>query len=80
MANTIDFLVPLRTCTVVVEDLKNTTHSVEVTAESLYEAVAQALVLLRAQPWVADIGRGLTTATVRGRQPEVTHICLFVGC
>jgi hypothetical protein len=70
----VDFLVPLRTCTVVIEDLKNTSHSLDVTAGSLYEAVAQALALLRAQPWVAEIGSGLTTATVRARQPEVTHI------
>jgi hypothetical protein len=41
IANMIDFLVPLKTCTVVIEDLKNTTHSVDVTAGSLYEAVAQ---------------------------------------
>jgi hypothetical protein len=29
---------------------------------------------LRAQPWVDDIGKGLTTATVKVRHPEVTHV------
>ena len=29
---------------------------------------------LRAQDWVGEIGKGLTTVTVKVRQPEVTHI------
>jgi len=52
----------------------NVSHSVEVTAETLYEAVAQALAALRGEPWVNEIGKGLTTVTVKARQPEVTHI------
>jgi hypothetical protein len=65
-------LVPLKTCAVNVADLANTTHSVDVTAETLYEAVAKALAALRGQPWVAEIGKGLTSATIRVRQPDVT--------
>ena len=37
-------------------------HTLEVTAETLYEAVAQALAALRLTDWVGDIGGG-----VRGR-------------
>jgi hypothetical protein len=33
--------VPLKACTVVVHDLNGTVHSLDVTAETLYEAVAQ---------------------------------------
>ncbi len=64
----------LKTCTVAVEDLANVIHSVNVTAGTLYEAVAQALATLRGEPWVAEIGKGLTTVTVKARHPEVTHI------
>jgi hypothetical protein len=66
--------VPLRTCTVVVHDLNDTAHQLDVTAETLYEAVAQALATVRGHDWVGDIGRGLTTVTVKVRNPEVTHI------
>jgi hypothetical protein len=47
---------------------------VEVTAETLYEAVAQALAMVRGHDWVGDIGTGLTTVTVKVRNPEITHI------
>jgi hypothetical protein len=29
---------------------------------------------VRAQDWVGEIARGVTTVTVKVRQPEVTHI------
>jgi hypothetical protein len=66
--------VALKACTVVVDDLNDTKHTVDVSAESLYEAVAQALAALRGHEWVGDIGQGLTTATVKIRHPEVTHV------
>jgi hypothetical protein len=66
--------VPLRTCTVVIHDLNETAHAIDVTANTLYEALAQALVALRGHDWVGEIGKGLTTATVTVRQPAVTHI------
>jgi hypothetical protein len=66
--------VALKACTVIVHDLNDTAHELDVTAETLYEAVAQALVTLREHDWVGDIGKGLTTATVKVRHPEVTHV------
>ena len=63
-----------KACTVVVHDLNDTAHQLDVTAETLYEAVAQALATMRAHDWVGDIGRGLTTVTVKVRNPEITHI------
>ena len=65
---------PLKACTVVVHDLNQTSHALEVTAETLYEAVAQALAAARGNDWVGDIGKGLTTVTVKVRNPELTHI------
>jgi hypothetical protein len=48
-------------------------HSVTVTADSLYEAVAQGLRMLRQNDWVDDLVRGQTTVTVLARDPEVQH-------
>lgn len=45
----------VRSCRVTVQDLEGVAHSVDVTAESLYEAVAQGLVALRGHDWVAGI-------------------------
>lgn len=65
---------PLKACSIVIRDLNETAHALDVTAETLYEAVAQALATLRGHEWVGEIGRGLTTVTVKVRQPEVTHV------
>jgi predicted urease superfamily metal-dependent hydrolase len=54
-------------------DLKGIEHSIEVTADSLYEAVAHGLRVFRENDWVDDVGRGQTTVTVVVRQPEVEH-------
>ena len=43
------------------------------TAESLYEAVAQAVGILRGDIWVEEIGEGLTELKVRVKQPAVEH-------
>jgi hypothetical protein len=48
-------------------------HVVEVTAASLYEAVAQALSILRGDDWVDGIGDGHTELRVRVSQPAVEH-------
>ncbi len=63
----------LRACAVSCRDLKGADHTVEVTAESLYEAVAQALSVLQKDAWVEEIGGGLTELKVRVRQPAVEH-------
>ena len=43
----------------------------DVTADSLYEAVAQGLRVFRENDWVDEIGRGQTTISVVVRHPEV---------
>jgi len=65
--------VGLRTCTVSCIDLRGCEHTVEVTADSLYEAVAQGLRVLRENDWVDDIGRGQTTISVVVKNPAVQH-------
>jgi hypothetical protein len=65
--------VGIRTCTVSCCDLRGVEHTVEISADSLYEAVAQGLRAFHENDWVDDIGRGQTTITVVVRQPEVQH-------
>ena len=54
-------------------DLKGVAHVVEVTADSLYEAVAQGLHVFRENDWIDEVGRGQTAISVIVRQPEVEH-------
>ena len=63
------FFVVLRKCTVAVKDVQDVEHSVEVTAETLYEAVAAAVAALQKDDWVGEIGQGFTTITVLVHQP-----------
>jgi len=60
-------------CTVSVSDLEGIEHTVEVTAATLYEAVAAALAAFRDDEWVGQIGNGLTTVNVIVQQPAVEH-------
>jgi hypothetical protein len=48
-----------------------------VTAESLYEAVAKALIIFRQNAWVAEIGTGMTPVTVVVKEPTVMHQILM---
>jgi hypothetical protein len=66
--------VTLKACTVVVHDLNDTAHALDVTAEALYEAVAQALAAAPGLEWVGDIGGGLTKVTVKVPNPKIPHI------
>ena len=65
--------VALRTCTVAVKDLRDVEHSIEVSAETLYEAIATALAALQQDSWVGEIGQGFATVTVVVQQPPVKH-------
>ena len=46
-------------------------HTVEVSADSLNEAVARGLAAFRNTDWVSRIGTGQTTVKVMVKQPEV---------
>jgi hypothetical protein len=46
---------PVRSCRVTIQDLDGVSHTVEVTAATLYEAVAQGLAALRGNEWIAGI-------------------------
>jgi len=65
--------VALRTCKVTGRDIDGAEHTVEVSAESLYEAIARGLAAFRSAGWAGKIGHGQTTITVLIKQPEVEH-------
>ena len=45
----------VRSCRVTIKDMKDISHTVEVTAESLYEAVALGLRAIRGRDWVEGL-------------------------
>ena len=63
----------LKTCKVSCFDLQGVEHDGEVSAGSVYEAVAQALRIFRDNEWVEDIGRGQTPISVKVKHPEIEH-------
>jgi hypothetical protein len=48
-------------------------HTVEVTASTLYEAVAQGLAALRANEWVAGIAQGANVVKVSVADVRIEH-------
>jgi hypothetical protein len=65
--------VSFRDCTVNCRDLQGVDHSISVTAETLYEAVAKALAIFRTEQWVGEIGKGLTSLRVTVKHPAIDH-------
>jgi hypothetical protein len=63
----------LKSCRVTVTDLEGISHTAQVTATTLYEAVALGLAALRGYEWVAGIPEGLTTVRVSVTSVPVEH-------
>ena len=61
-----------RACVVSFADSTGVQHRVEVTAETLYEAAALGLKLLREHGWASPIGPA-TRVEVRVSHPTITH-------
>ena len=66
-------LMPVRSCRVTIQDMDGVSHTVEITAATLYEAVAQGLAAIRANEWVAGIAQGLNVAKVSVADVRVEH-------
>jgi hypothetical protein len=66
--------VALKTCKVSCIDLQGVEHAIEVSAGSLYEAVAQALRIFRDNEWVEDLGRGQTPIFVNTTLSEPVNL------
>jgi hypothetical protein len=64
---------PVRSCRVTIQDMDGVSHSVEVTAATLYEAVAHGLAAIRGNEWVAGIAEGLNSVRVSVADVRVEH-------
>ena len=64
---------PVRSCRVTIQDLEGVSHTVDVTAMTLYEAVAQGLAAVRANDWVAGIAEGLNAIRVSVSDVRIEH-------
>jgi hypothetical protein len=64
---------PVRSCKVTIRDLLGTEHSVQVTAGSLYEAVALGLATIRTDEWVDGIPDGLNEVKVSASNVAIEH-------
>ena len=62
-----------KACRVSVFDLEGVAHTVDVTAESLYEAVAMGLRTVRNSEWAGELPEGLAKITVSVASIPVEH-------
>jgi hypothetical protein len=53
--------------------MEGVTHTVEVTAATLYEAVAQGLAVIRGNEWVIGVAQGLKVVKVSVVDVRVEH-------
>src|SRR6202022_4485319 len=63
----------VRSCKVTIQDMEGVSHTVEVTAETLYEAVALGMATIRTDDWVTGIAQGLNPVKVRVTNVAVEH-------
>ena len=63
----------VRSCRVTIQDLDGISHTAEVTASSLFEAVAQGLAALRKHEWVDGIEERFGTVKVSVAEVRVEH-------
>src|ERR1700680_332791 len=63
----------VRSCKVTLTDMDGVTHTVDVTAGTLYEAVALGMAAIRTDEWVAGIAQGLNAVKVRVTNVSVEH-------
>jgi hypothetical protein len=67
----------LRSCRVSVTDLNGVRHTADVTASTLYEAVALGLAAIRGHDWAADLSEGANTIEVSVTEVHVAHAVRF---
>jgi hypothetical protein len=63
----------MRSCRVTIQDLDGVAHTVEVTAATLYETVAQGLAAIRGNEWVAGFAQGFSMVKVSVADVRVEH-------
>ena len=63
----------VRTCKVTCRDPEGIEHAVEVSAQSVYEAVALALRVFRDHEWCDHLSHSTASVVVSVKRPEVEH-------
>jgi len=63
----------IRSCRVTIKDVDGVSHTVEIMAASLYEAVAQGLAAVRGSEWVTGIAQNSTVVKVCVGEIRVEH-------
>jgi hypothetical protein len=63
----------VRSCRVTIQDIEGVSHTAEVTAATLYEAVAQGIAAIRGNDWVAGIAQGLNVVKVSVADVRIEH-------
>jgi hypothetical protein len=63
----------VRSCRVTIQDMDGVSHTVKVTAATLYEAVAQGLAAIRGNEWIVGIALGLNVVRVSVADIRVEH-------
>ena len=61
-----------RSCLVAFTDIRGVKHSVEVTAESLFEAAVLGVRTFRSDPWIEHVGPA-TVLDIEVREPAAKH-------
>jgi hypothetical protein len=64
---------PVRSCRVTIRDMEGVDHTVQVTAGTLYEAVALGLRSLTGEEWVSGIAQGPNVARVSVTNVPIEH-------
>jgi hypothetical protein len=54
----------VRSCKVTIKDMDGVNHTVDVTAATLYEAVALGMAAIRTDEWVAGVAQGMNSVKV----------------
>jgi hypothetical protein len=66
--------VPAKRCSVTFVDVRGARHSIDLAADSLYEAVALALVEFRKCPWLEHPPSPAARLEVEVREPSTMHV------
>src|SRR5438874_8611769 len=74
LISTSEFIMSISKCIVRLKDCHNTEHSVEVYAESLYEAVLRGLNRLQDIGWESDTGETVSRVEVEIHQEPTRHV------
>ena len=64
---------PVRSCKVTIKDLDGVAHTIDVTASTLYEAVALGMAAVRSEEWANGVALGLNSVKVRVTNIPVEH-------